>query len=316
MPRAVAERRTRRRGIRRQRYSCRSVAARLPVAPRVLVLAAAIPLLFLHAEFQPSLSVAVGGTTVNAYLSDFALLAVVLAALVTALREGVAPLAAGRPFWLAAGAFFVWLFFELAWGKHHAASYPFSTHAVTALKFFEYALLAPAVVLLVRTRRDLLAVWWSLTIWSCCATAVRVAEFFGSSIGAKATVGHRQASFLSSADFAALSSAVLLIGLVALGVPRLRLPRPLAVVAIITGVLGTVVAGAVASALGLATSLVVVGIVLVVRREITPARAGAVAAVAIVAGGGVVAIRGSDLSAFARFLGASAQDTRPATKVQ
>jgi O-antigen ligase len=293
------------------------VPVRLPVAPRVLVLAAAIPLLFLHAEFQPSVSAGVGGTTINAYLSDFAILAVVVTALVVLLRDGVAPLRPGTALWAVAVLFFVWLFFEVAWGHRHAASYATSTHAVTALKFLEYALLAPSVALLVRRRADLLAVLWSLVVWSCCATGVGIAEFFGSSVGAKGTVGHRQASFLSSGDFAALSSAVLLVGLVGIGVRSARLPRPLAVVAIVTGVLGTIVAGAMASVLGLGTALVLTALVLLVRRDLAPGRAAAVAAAALVTAGGVVVIRGHDLSAFARFLGASsAQAAQPQTKVQ
>src|SRR5213593_2516196 len=116
MPRAVAERRTRTRGIGWQRYSCRSVAVRLPVALPTLVVAAAIPLLFLHAEFQPALSVGVGGTTVDAYLSDFALLAVVATALAVGINSGWTPLRPGLPIWSAAAAFFVWLAFEVAWG--------------------------------------------------------------------------------------------------------------------------------------------------------------------------------------------------------
>src|SRR4051794_25551954 len=171
MPTAVAERRTRRRGIGRQRYSGRSVSVRMPVAPRALVVAAAIPLLFLHAEFQPSVSVHLAGTSVDAYLSDFAVLAVVVAAVVVGLRDGFARLAAGRLLWLVAGAFFVWLALEVGWGHHrHASAYPTATHAVTALKFLEYALLAPSVVLLIRRRLDLLAMLWSFAIWSCCAT--------------------------------------------------------------------------------------------------------------------------------------------------
>src|SRR5579884_1370386 len=317
MPAAVAERRTRTRGIGWQRYSRRTVAVRLPVPMRALVLAAAIPLLFLHAEFQPSVSVGVGGTSVTAYLTDFAILVVVLAAVAVVARDGFAPLRPGIALWVAAGAFFVWLAFEVAWGKHHAASYPATTHAVTALKFLEYALLAPSVVVLLRTRRDVLAALWAFVVWSCCATAVGIAEFFGSSIGAKGTVGHRQASFLSSADFAALSAGALLVGVVAVGARRFGLPRALGIVALVTGTLGTIVAGAVASILGLATALVVLGAVLLARRELPLRRAAAVGAVALVSAAGVVAIRGNDLHAFANFLGAqsSPEQTQP-TKVQ
>lgn len=294
------------------------MAVRLPVAPSALVVAAAIPLLFLHAEFQPSLSVGAGGTTINAYLSDFAVLAVVLAAIVAAGSRGVGVLRPGLPLWIAACAFFLWLAFGVAWGHHRTASYPTSTHAVTALKFLEYALLAPALVLLLRRRADVLAALWSLTIWSCCATGVGIAEFFGSSVGWKGTVGHRQASFLSSSDFAALSAAVLLVGLLGAGLPRLRVPRQLAVVALVTGLLGTIVAGAMAAIFGIATALVVVGLVAAVGGGLTLRRAALVALVAVAAAAGTVTIRGADLSAFARFLGAStsAQAAQPATKVQ
>jgi O-antigen ligase len=293
------------------------VAVRLPVSPRALLVAAAIPLLFLHSEFQPSVSVRLGGTSVDAYLSDFAVLAVVLGALAAALAGAWRALLPGRVLWIVAAAFFVWLFFEVAWGHHRAAAYPTSTHLVTALKFLEYALLAPAFALLVRTRRDVLAALWSLSVWSCCATGVGIAEFFGSSVGAKGTVGHRQASFLSSADFAALSAATLLVGVLGLGVARLRLPRALSVTALITGVLGTIVAGAVASVLGLLTALAVTGALVLVRRETTLGRAGAVVAAAAIAVAGVVVIRGTDLSAFARFLGASSSHAEQRqTKVQ
>jgi hypothetical protein len=293
------------------------VAARLPVAPRTLVVAAAIPLLFLHSKFQPSVSIGLGGTSVDAYLSDFAVLAVVLTALARAVRDGVARLRPGLPLWAVSAAFFVWIAFELGWGRHVAPSYPASTHLVTALKFLEYALLAPALTLIVRRRNDLLVVLWSLAVWSCCATVVGIAEFFGSSIGSQGAVGHRQASFLSSADFAALSAGTLVVGLLALGLPRLGLGRALGRVAVVSGVLGTIVAGAVASVIGLAIGLVAVAVVAAVRRELDTRRVAVVTAVAVVAAAGVVVIRGQDLSAFARFVGASPrqEDTSP-NKVQ
>jgi O-antigen ligase len=291
------------------------VGRRVTVSRGSLVAAAAVPLLFLHAEFQPHVSVALAGTNVDAYLSDFAVLAVVVSALVALARHGSAPHRRGRALWVVIAAFFLWLGFELLWGRHHAASYPLATHAVTALKFLEYALLAPALPLLLRTFRDLLVVLWSFVGWSCAATAVGIAEFFGADIAAKGTVGNRQASFLSSADFAALSAAALLVGVVALGVPRLRLPRPLAIVALITGTLGTIVAGSVASVLGIGTALAALGVLLFLRRELTVRRVAAVGTVGAVVLAGVVAIRSTDLSAFAHFLGAPAHVQRQA-KVQ
>ena len=154
-------------------------------------------------------------------------------------------------------------------------------------------------------------------MWSCAATVVGIAEFFGADVGAKGTVGHRQASFLSSADFAALSAAVLLVGIVGLVVAHVALPRALVVVALISGGLGTIVAGAIASVLGLATAAAVLAIVLITRREVRIRNTLVAGAVALVVVAGVVAIRGSDLNAFARFLGASTTpEQAPAAKVQ
>lgn len=282
-----------------------------------LVVAAAVPLLFLHSEFQPSLSISAGGTSLNAYLSDFAVLAVVVTALAVAFRSGVSALRPAVALWAASAAFFVWLVVELFWGKHETATYPLATHGVTAAKFLEYALLAPSLALLLRTRRDTLLVLWSFALWSCAATVVGIAEFFGADVGAKGTVGHRQASFLSSADFAALSAGALLVGAVGVALPRLAVPRALTAIAIVTGVFGTIVAGAVASVLGLATALVILGVLVLLQHRIGVRRALLVGVVALVTAAGVGTIRGRDLSAFARFLGASSAPaaTRPA-KVQ
>jgi O-antigen ligase len=276
------------------------VAVRLPVAPRALVLAAAIPLLFLHVSYQPGISVG----SVNAYLSDFAVLVVVLVALAEGVRTRFAPLRPGLPVWTAIACFLLWMFVEVALGHHHAAAYATHDHAVTAAKFAEYALLAPSSVLLLRTRAELLLAAWALVVWSAFATAVGIAQFFGANIFLAGTVGRRQASFLASADFAALSAAALLVGVV------IASPRSLRWLALAAGVLGMIVAGALASVLGLATALVV--LILLRRRR---ALAGVVAGLVVAAG--AIAIRGSDLDAFARFLGASpGAHPERATKVQ
>jgi hypothetical protein len=284
------------------------------VSPRTLVLAAAIPLLFLHVGYQPSVSFGLGSTTVNAYLSDFAVLAVVVAAVAAGTRLGFAPLRAGRWLWLALGLFLVWMALEVEHGRVHAAGYDWHAHAVTAAKFAEYALLAPAVPLLLRSRKDLALPAWTLVLWSTFATIVGVAQFFGADIFLAGTVGRRQASFLASADFAALSAAALLVGFVAVLV---HAPRALTWLALATGVVGMIVAGAIASVLGLATALVALGVVLVVRGDLDVRRAATIAAAAAVVAVGAIAIRGSDLDAFARFLGASPgkQQSTP-TKVQ
>jgi O-antigen ligase len=294
------------------------VATRTPaLSPRALLLAAAIPILFLHVQYQPGVTVDIGSTSINAYLSDFLVLAVVLLALAVGIRSGFGPLVRGRIFWAAAIVFFVWIFVEVAYGRVHDSGYAWQTHAVTAAKLLEYALLAPAVVLIVRTFTDLLVALWSLTLWSVFATGVGVAQFFGAPIFLAGTVARRQASFLSSGDFAAISSAVLLLGLIAFGLPRLQLGRRLAIVATVSGVLGTIIAGALASVLGVMTALVVLALIALARRELSLRPIALVAGAAAIVLVGSIAIRGADLDAFARFLGASPgkQQANP-TKIQ
>jgi len=294
------------------------VATRTPaLSPRALLLAAAIPILFLHLRYQPGFAVGIGSTTINAYLSDFAVLAVVVTGTAVGVRNGFGPLVHGRLFWGAAIAFFIWLFIEIAYGRARDSGYAWQTHAVTGAKLLEYALLAPAVVLIVRTLTDLLVTLWSLVLWSLFATVIGIAQFFGAPIFLAGTVARRQASFLSSGDFAALSCAVLLLGLVAFGFPRLGLGRRLAAAATVTGIFGTIIAGSLAGVLGVVTALAVLTGVGLVRRELAVRPVALVAAAGLIVLVGSIAIRGADLDAFARFLGASPgkQQAHP-TKIQ
>jgi O-antigen ligase len=280
------------------------------------VLAAAIPALFLHVRYQPGVAVGLGSTTVSAYLSDVAVLAVVAIAAAEARRQGFAALAPGRPLWIVGALFLFWMAAAVIYGRLHASAYAWQTHGVTAAKFAEYALLAPALPLLLRRRRDLLLPVWSLALWTSAATVVGIAQFFGADIFIVGTFGHRQASFLSEADFAALSAAALLVGLVALAAPVARMGRVPATIATASGALGMIVAGAVASLLGLATALGILAVVLFVRRRLVIRRLVVAGAVSLIVAGGIVAIRGSDLGAFARFLGASPRAAKVQTKVQ
>ena len=118
------------------------------------------------------------------------------------------------------------MFVEVAYGRSTPSAYPWHTHGVTAAKFAEYALLAPALPLLIRRTRDLVLPLWSLVaLERASRRSSALAQFLGAEIFLAGTVGRRQASFLSSADFAALSGAALLVGIVAIAVPRLRLGR-------------------------------------------------------------------------------------------
>src|SRR6059058_1732992 len=120
----------------------RATVALSGVSAEALVLAAAFPILFIHLRYQPKFHVAAGSTTVGVELSDFALLAVVVAAVIAGVRRGFAPLRRGLPVWIGVEILI----------PHGSSGYAGARHAVTAAKFLEYALLAPAVVLILRER--------------------------------------------------------------------------------------------------------------------------------------------------------------------
>ena len=90
-----------------------AAAARATVAvrPGPLVLALAIPIVFLHIRYQPKVHLGLGSTTAGIELSDVAVLAVALAAVWAGLRKGWAPLRAGRWIWIAVAAVVAVVFF-------------------------------------------------------------------------------------------------------------------------------------------------------------------------------------------------------------
>ncbi len=268
-----------------------------------IVLAVAVPFLFLHERFQPELAVDVGSTSIDVRLSDAAALAVVVSALVSAFRLGISRLGPARLLWVPGVLLLAWL----AFGLLRPASLDdarLDDHVVSFLKLGEYAMLALAVPLVVRRAQDLTIVLGGLVLWSTVATAVALVQFFGLDIFAATTAGWRYPSFLGRHDLAALSA--LATGLAAAGivVGRRRIPAEgLFAIALAAGVLGMVLAGSVAAAAGLAVGAG--ALALVSRRRYRPSGRQLLALIAIVAvvAGGVTAIRSEALDDFLQFVG-------------
>jgi hypothetical protein len=280
----------------------RGAAVLTGITPEAIVLAAAIPIVFWHVRYQPSTDVQVGSTTVGIELSDLAVLAVVVAAVVAGRRLGFRSLAYGRPLWLAVGLFFSWIALEIAF-RAGSNGYPWQTHSVTAAKFFEYALLAPAVVLILRRHADLRLLLGVVVAWSTLATFVGLLQFFGANIFVSGATGGRQLSFLGFHDFGALSAAALVVAMVAIALPALRLDRRVGYVGAASGSLGVILSAPLAAVIGLGLAALALVAIAVLKRDFAPRRVAAVAAILAVTSAGALAMRGDQFDVVLRLVG-------------
>jgi hypothetical protein len=278
------------------------------------VLAATLPILFLHVDYQPSVSV----SSATFKLSDAMVLLTALAALTVGVREREwRRLRPGLPVWTAALLLLGWIVAATFYPLLSPRAYGWRTHFVTAGEFCEYALLAPSVPLLVRRRTEGLLALGTLVAWAVVATIVGVVQWIGWSGLSGWGQGHRQPSFLGTHDFAALSGMTLGIGLVVLlwrvDEPRVRRAAWLAVV---VGAVGFILGGATAGVIGLVpAALVATG--LAARRGLLRRRTAVAALIATaVASIGVVALRGGDFGQFFRFLGLRHAQPRTSRNIQ
>lgn len=267
-----------------------------------IVLAAAIPLLFLHERYLPSLTIDAGGSGVEVRLSDLALLAVLVAAALEA-RADAGRLRAGRALWVAGGLLLAWLAFQAL--RPAALDDPgFEDHLVSYLKLVEYSLLVVAVPLVVKRSRDLALVLGVVVAWGAVATSVALAQFFGLDVLEAWNAGWRQPSFLGHHDLAALSALGLSLALTAIVAGRASVPAaPLFWLALVAGGLGVIVAGSVAAAGGLVLGAVALWLAARSRFRPSGRQTLALALTVAVVSASVVAVRDADVGAFLRFLG-------------
>ena len=275
-----------------------------------LILAAALPALFLHRHYQPSVDVG----AVNANLSDLAVLVVVAAAFVAALRDPRA-LRRSLPVWEGWAAFALLVVLSTIWGALRFSAYPTGTHAVTAAKWLEYMLLAPAVVLLVRGAHELAPAAVVLVVWSCLATFVGLLQFFGALGDLDHTpAGRRKPSFVGYHDFAALSATALLIALLVFARgPRSRAERNVALAGGIAGGVGIVLGGPLDTLLG---TYLAVAALLVLSRVRDPRRLASIVGVVVAITIGVVLIRSAALADGLKFLGVKQGTGGASTHIQ
>ena len=275
------------------------------VRGEALVLAAAVPFLFLHATYQPSVSVGVGTTSIDATLADAAIACVLVAAVLRARREGWQPLARARVVLGLAAAFLVVCAISLATPRLLGEDYDLTRHAISVAKFGWYATLLPATVLLVRSAADLVPLVRALVAWSVAATSWGLLQFLGvvAEFEGKRP-GQREPSFVGIHDLAALSGAALVVGAigVALGDGR-PAGRRWSWVALATGSLGVVLSGAMTAVMGLWLALAAVLLGARAIGALRARRALALAALVVLVTAGTATMRASTIERFAEFLG-------------
>lgn len=278
----------------------RGLAAGAPA--EALVLAAAVPPLFLHATYQPHVSVALSSTTVDVTLADAAVAAVLAAAVVRGRRDGWRPLVGARLLLAAAAALTAIALTALATPRLLGEDYDLAPHAVSALKFGWYALLLPATLLLVRGVAEATPLVRATVVWSGAATAWGLLQFLGVAAEFEGKrPGQREPSFVGIHDFAALSAAALLLGVigVALADGRPLGGRRWPLVALAAGGLGVVLSGAMTAVAGVWLALA--AILLLTRPGVR--RALVLVAVALVVAAGTATMRAEAIERFAEFVG-------------
>jgi len=284
--------------------------ARAGLSPGAVVLAAALPLIFLHSRYQPDLGFAAGGTHVDITLSDLAVLAIALAASATAYREGLSSLRHGVPVWVSGALLLVLVLVSLTYPLLRDQPYDWHARLVSALKFCEYATLAPAAALLLRSQAARLPLR-ALVAWGVAATGWGVLQFAGvvNEFAGKRPA-QREPSFLGIHDFAALSGGLLLLGCVAVALrERDLLGRWWAEAAIVAGGLGIVVSGAMTAVIGMWLALAAVVVAARRRGALTRRVAAGLAVAGILVTLGTAGMRGTALQNFASFLGLTRNTT-------
>lgn len=278
-----------------------------------LVLAGAVPLLLLHADYQPQVALALGGTTLDVKLSDLAIAAVVAAAALAA-RGGAR--VGGLRLLLPGALFLVLALVGVAVGAARLDEYATATHLVTALVWVEYGALALAVPLLVRGAPSLRLVLWSLAVALALFDAVALLQFAGLDWETPSAAGSRQPSLVGFHDLGAAGGVALALGLVGVATRPDWAGGRLVPALCGAGLVGVILSGSIAAGLGLVLAAVIA--LWAARRAgvATARRSGLVAVLVAVAVVGIVLLRGGDLGDFARFVGLLPEESAKTEHVQ
>ena len=279
-------------------------------APAALVLACAVPFVFLHPHYQPHLTFG----QVDVDLSDIAILAATIAALDDIRRRGGLPLRAGRTIWPPLAAFLALLLVSLAWARYGDHSYSLGRHLVSALKFCEYAVLAPVAALALRTRADRRAFLWAVALWTSALAIIAALQFLGlvnEFQGRRPE--QREPSYIGIHDLGALAGGALAFLFAALMLPPVRVRS---IVAGVAGALGVALAAALDAVGGMIVSALAIWGLARTRTRVSLRRTAALAGVCALVTVAAVTLRSSSIVSFFRFLGVKPNNAATSGHVQ
>jgi hypothetical protein len=279
-------------------------------SPAALVVACAVPFVFLHPHYQPH--VAFGRVDVD--LSDLAILAAALAALWDGFRRGWEPLRAGRSIWPWAAGFLILLLVSLGWARYEDHHYALGNHLVSALKFCEYAALAPAAALALRTRADRRAFYWAVALWTAFLALIAALQFLGlvdEFQGRRPE--QREPSYIGIHDLGALAGGALSFLFAALVIPPARARE---LVAGIAGGFGVALAAALDAVGGMIVAAAAIWGLARSRGPVSLRRTLALAGACALVTLGAVTLRSSSIVSFFRFLGIKPNNAQTSGHVQ
>lgn len=285
---------------------------RTPTAasPAALVLACAVPFIFLHPHYQPDLAIG----QVDVYLSDLAILAATLAGLADGRARGFGPLRAGRPVWPWLGGFLALLLVSLLWARWSDPAYSLSHHLVSALKFVEYATLAPVAALVLRRPADRHAFYWAVALWTAFLALIAALQFVGvvNEFQGRRPL-QREPSYIGIHDLGALAGGALAFLLAAVAIPPRRASS---LVGGVAGALGVALAAALDAVGGMVVAAAAIWALARRRGPVGLRRSLAIAGICAVVALGAVTLRGSAIVSFLRFLGVKPNNQATSGHVQ
>ena len=279
-------------------------------SPAALALGCAIPFIFLHPHYQPHLAVG----QVDIYLTDLAILGAVLVALADGRRRGFAPLRAGRSIWPWLAAFLALLLLSLLWARSSDHAYSLGHHAVSALKFVEYASLAPATALTVRRPEDRQAFYWAVALWTAFLVLVAALQFLGlvDEFAGRRPI-QREPSYIGIHDLGALAGGSLAFLLAGIAIPPAAADF---VVAGVAGACGVALAAALDAVGGVIAAAVAIWALARRRGPVGVRRTLAIAVICAVVTVAAVTLRSSAIVSFLRFLGVERNNVATSGQVQ